>query len=276
MSVIDHFNKQEQKLAILIDPDKASPSYMEEILSIVEKQKTENVFFFVGGSVVFDGNTEKTIQFLKERTRKKIILFPGTNTYISEDADAFLLLSLISGRNPEWLISRHVSTAIRLKKTDIETISTSYLLIASGKPRTVHYISNTQAIPEDKIWDAYNMTRDVEAVFRCLKTDLDIRPIHHQKDEYIEPHIWLGIVAYQVVNYIRRNLKEQEIHYSWSTIVGKMKNMQSSIVTVNNEKDEKIYVKLCTRPSKDQKAIFDALNFKHRPFVRKTKVLTQM
>ena len=150
MSVIDNFKTSKKKLAILIDPDKASASYLEEILSVLEKKKIENVFFFVGGSVIFDGNTKKTIQFLKERTKKQIILFPGTNTYISEDADAFLLLSLISGRNPEWLISRHVATAIKLKKTNIETISTSYLLIACGKPRSVHYISDTQAIPSDK------------------------------------------------------------------------------------------------------------------------------
>jgi phosphoglycerol geranylgeranyltransferase len=150
MSVINLFNTPKKKLAILIDPDKASTSYLEEILSVLEKKKNENVFFFVGGSVIFDGNTEKTIQFLKERTKRKIILFPGTNTYISENADAFLLLSLISGRNPEWLISRHVATAVKLKNTDIEIISTSYLLIACGKPKSVHYISDTQAVPDDK------------------------------------------------------------------------------------------------------------------------------
>lgn len=145
------------------------------------------------------------------------------------------------------------------------------------RPKGEYFLRYTkQAITEDQIWDAYNLTRDVEAVFRCLKTDLDIRPIYHQKDEYIEPHIWLGILAYQVVNYIRKNLKQQNIHYSWSTIVEKMQSMQSSLVTVNNENNEKIYLKLCTRPTKDQQAIFDALNFKHRPYVRKTKVLTQM
>jgi hypothetical protein len=145
------------------------------------------------------------------------------------------------------------------------------------RPKGEYFLRYTkQAIAEDKIWDAYNMTRDVEAVFRCLKTDLDIRPIYHQKDEYIEPHIWLGILAYQVVNYIRRNLKQQNIHYSWSTIVEKMQSMQTALVTVDNDNNEKIYVKLCTRPSKDQQAIFDALNFKYRPYVRKTKVLTQM
>lgn len=145
------------------------------------------------------------------------------------------------------------------------------------KPKGEYFLRYTkQAISEGKIWDAYNLTRDVEAVFRCLKTDLDIRPIYHQKDEYIEPHIWLGILAYQVVNYIRKKLKKHDIHYSWSTIVEKMQSMQSSLVTVNNENNEKIYIKLCTRPSKDQLAIFDALKFKHRPYVRKTKVMTQM
>jgi hypothetical protein len=145
------------------------------------------------------------------------------------------------------------------------------------RPKGEYFLRYTkQAITEDKIWDAYNLTRDVEAVFRCLKTDLDIRPIYHQKDEYIEPHIWLGILAYQVVNYIRQNLKQQNINYNWTAIVEKMQSMQSSLVTVNNENNEKIYMKLCTRPSKDQQAIFDAMNFKHRPYVKITKVVTQM
>ncbi|MDA3894483.1 MAG: IS1634 family transposase [Salinivirgaceae bacterium] len=145
------------------------------------------------------------------------------------------------------------------------------------KPKGEYFLRYTEnAIAEDKIWDGYNLTRDVEAVFRCLKTDLNIRPIHHRIDEYIEPHIWLGIIAYQVVNYIRINLRQKNINHSWSTIVEKMRSMQSSLVTVNNENNKKFYIKLCTRPTKDQVDIFDALGFKHRPFVRKTKVVTQM
>ena len=145
------------------------------------------------------------------------------------------------------------------------------------KPKGEYFLRYTKnAISEDKIWDAYNQTRDVEAVFRCLKTDLDIRPIYHQKDEFIESHIWLGILAYQVVNYIRRELKQNDINYSWSTIVEKMSSMQTSVVSVNNNINEKIYIKLCTRPNTDQKNIFDALNFKSRPYVRKTKVVTHL
>jgi len=138
----------------------------------------------------------------------------------------------------------------------------------------LRYTNNT--ISESDIWDVYNMTRDVEAVFRCLKTDLKVRPIHHQKDKYIEPHIWLGIMAYQIVNYIRKELKENNINYSWTTIVEKVKSMQTSIVSINNKDNEKIYIKLCTRPTIDQQLIFDGLNFKHRPFVRKTKVVPQL
>ena len=145
------------------------------------------------------------------------------------------------------------------------------------KPKGEYFLRYTKtAVSEDNIWQVYNLTRDVEAVFRCLKTDLDIRPIYHQVDKYIEPHIWMGIIAYQIVNYIRVALNDSSINYSWSTIVQKMRSMQSSIVTINNTTNGKVYVKLCTRPTKDQTAIFDALNFKHRPFVRKTKVVTQM
>ena len=145
------------------------------------------------------------------------------------------------------------------------------------RPKGEYFLRYTKnAISEDKIWDTYNLTRDVEAMFRCLKTDLQIRPIHHQIDQFIEPHIWLGIMAYQVVNYIRKRLAQKGINYSWSTIVEKMRSMQSSLVTVDNDKDEKLYIKLCTRPTKDQKDIFDTLYFKSRPYVRKTKVMTQM
>lgn len=145
------------------------------------------------------------------------------------------------------------------------------------RPKGEYFLRYTKtAVSEGDIWQVYNLTRDVESVFRCLKTDLDIRPIYHQKDDYIEPHIWLGIFAYQVVNYIRRILKEKNINYAWTRVVENMSSMQSSIVSVNNSKNEKLYIKLCTRPSTVQQEVFDTLNFKHRPFVRKIKVVPQL
>ncbi len=131
------------------------------------------------------------------------------------------------------------------------------------------------SLTENQIWNAYNMTREVEATFRCLKTDLNIRPIFHQKDKYIEPHIWLGILAYQVVNYIRLRLKENNINHSWTTIVEKMQTQQYSLQSVNKNATTKIYTKLCTRPNTDIKNIYAALGFKERPFTGKSKVVTQ-
>lgn len=163
------------------------------------------------------------------------------------------------------------------KKKDIITDITWERIKEREKPKGEYFLRYTKtAVSESDIWQVYNLTRSVEAVFRCLKTDLDIRPIYHQIDEFIEPHIWLGIIAYQVVNYIKTALKNHNINYSWTTIVEKMESMQSSIISVNNSNNEKIYVKLCTRLTSDQAAIFDALNFKHRPFVRKTKVVPQL
>jgi putative glycerol-1-phosphate prenyltransferase len=79
-----------------------------------------------------------------------VILFPGNNLQINREADAILLLSLISGRNPELLIGRHVISAPILKNSGLEVISTGYLLIDSGKTTTVNYMSQTMPIPREK------------------------------------------------------------------------------------------------------------------------------
>lgn len=144
------------------------------------------------------------------------------------------------------------------------------------RPKGEYFLRySKENLSERQIWDTYNMTRDVEATFRCLKSDLDIRPIFHQKDTYIEPHIWLGILAYQVVNYIRLKLGYHGIKYSWSTIVQKMQAQQYSLQRVNKKKGI-VYTKLCTRPNADIKEIYGALGDKDRPFVRKSKVVTQL
>lgn len=163
------------------------------------------------------------------------------------------------------------------KQKGIVTDIKWHRLKTKDRPKGEYFLRySKEAVSQQDIWDIYNLTRDVEAVFRILKTDLDIRPVYHQKDAYIEPHIWLGILAYQVVNFTRKRLAESNINHCWRTIKEKMCSMQSSIVSVDNDKNEKVYIKLCTRPTKDQKDIFTALNFKERPFVRKTKLVPQM
>ena len=145
------------------------------------------------------------------------------------------------------------------------------------KPTGEYFLRySKETLTEQQIWNLYNLTREVESSFRCLKTDLNIRPIHHQKDQYIEPHIWLGIIAYQVVNYIRQTLKQNGISYSWKTIVEKMKTQRCSLISMEARDNKRIYTKLCTRPSVEVKKIYEALGFKDRPYVRKSKVVTQL
>ena len=142
--------EQGKKLfAILIDPDKQKNS---ELLLIIKNANESNVdYFFVGGSLLINDNLNDCIKTIKDNSKIPVILFPGDAMQINQNADGILFLSLISGRNPELLIGKQVITAPILKQTDLEVISTGYMLIDSGKPTTASYMSNTMPIPRNKI-----------------------------------------------------------------------------------------------------------------------------
>jgi putative glycerol-1-phosphate prenyltransferase len=147
-SIIDNKNKGKKQFAVLIDPDKPTEN---ELLRIAELSLTANVdYFFVGGSLLTNNHLENCIHILKNNTAVPVVLFPGNTMQISKYADAILLLSLISGRNAEMLIGKHVIAAPYLKESGLEIIPTAYMLIESGKATTVTYMSNTFPIPADK------------------------------------------------------------------------------------------------------------------------------
>ena len=106
--------------------------------------------WFVGGSLLFEDRFESTISYLKERSNKPVVIFPGNNLQVSKNADALLFLSLLSGRYPEYLIGQQVIAAPRVKQSGIMSIPTGYLLIDGGRETAVSYISNTKPIPRDK------------------------------------------------------------------------------------------------------------------------------
>lgn len=140
-------NTNKKKLAVLIDPDKFDKSYIAKITKISEKAKVD--FFLVGGSLISSG-LDATIEIIKQNSNLPVILFPGSILQISDKADGILFLSLISGRNPDLLIGNHVIAAPILKKSNLEVISTGYMLIDGGKRTSVEYMSNTKTIPNDK------------------------------------------------------------------------------------------------------------------------------
>ncbi len=145
--IISKWESKTPQIAVLIDPDKNSGENLELFVRKVEKSRVD--YIFVGGSLIFS-DIDKCISVIKENTSKPVIIFPGSHTHISEKADAILLLSLLSGRNPEYLIGNHVLAAPRLYKSNLEIISTAYILINGGSSTSVEYISNTRPIPHDK------------------------------------------------------------------------------------------------------------------------------
>jgi len=140
-------NTDTKKLALLIDPDKHDNN---SLASISKKAETLNVqYIFVGGSLLM-ANIENTITQIKKQYNGPVILFPGNACQVSANADGILFLSLISGRNAEFLIGNHVISAPVIKQTKLEVIPTGYILIDGGNKTSVEYMSNTSPIPAQK------------------------------------------------------------------------------------------------------------------------------
>jgi len=137
-----------KSFAVLLDPDKLTDVGTDQIIQLGKANKID--YFFVGGSLLTNDTFTRQIEKVKSQSDIPVVIFPGSNLQISPQADALLLLSLISGRNPEYLIGQHVIAAPALKKSGLEIISTGYILVDCGKPTTVSYISNTTPIPFDK------------------------------------------------------------------------------------------------------------------------------
>jgi phosphoglycerol geranylgeranyltransferase len=140
-------SRQRKMLAVLIDPDRNDPESLKEIMRIAMLSEVD--FFMAGGSLVVS-SLDETISTLKKNNPLPVVIFPGNALQLSEKADALLFISLISGRNPEFLIGHHVISAPIIKKTGISTIPVGYILIENGRTTSVEYMSNTLPIPSDK------------------------------------------------------------------------------------------------------------------------------
>lgn len=126
----------------------------------------------------------------------------------------------------------------------------------------VYFIRTSYQKPkEEQLWQVYNIIREVEATFRCLKSDLQIRPIHHQKDERTESHIYLTILAYQLVNTIRYMLKNKGINHDWKNIV-RIMNTQTIQELILPTETRTISLIKPSRPIKEALDIYQATNTK--------------
>jgi phosphoglycerol geranylgeranyltransferase len=155
MKIIDKFAAKKGQIALLIDPEKTNS--FEQLNGLIEKAEFARIdYFFVGGSTVSRADIELVCNHLKANTTIPVVLFPGASHQLSNRADALLFLTLISGRNPDFLIGHHIQSAEEIHRMSLEVISTSYLLIDGGKTSSVAYVSQTSPIPRDQFTIALN------------------------------------------------------------------------------------------------------------------------
>ncbi len=137
-----------KSLAVLLDPDVLP---LDSLATKIQKIQNLGVdFIFYGGSLVHAQDANDKILQIKKYTDIPVVIFPGSNTQIYPAADAILLLSLVSGRNPDYLIGQHVQSSFQLQSSELELLSTSYMLIDSGAATTASYVSGTSPIPHNK------------------------------------------------------------------------------------------------------------------------------
>jgi phosphoglycerol geranylgeranyltransferase len=148
-SLLTKISEIKNAVAILIDPEKFST--LPHLSSFLEKiNAAKPNFIFIGGSTVTRKDFNQCIKEIKAKTTIPIVIFPGASHQISKEADAILFLSLLSGRNPDYLIGHHVQAVDELEKMDIEIIPTAYLLIDGGRKSAVEYVTQTSPIPSDQ------------------------------------------------------------------------------------------------------------------------------
>ena len=136
-------------LAVLIDPDKTSVDNIKNLFKKINTSIATHIF--VGGSEVEEHLTEKLVIEIKTYTNLPVILFPGDVSQITDKASGILFLSLISGRNPDYLIGKHVEAVSKLLKANIEIIPTGYILIENGKQTSVELVSKTEPMLRNDI-----------------------------------------------------------------------------------------------------------------------------
>jgi len=149
---------------------------------------------------------------------------------------------------------------------------------AENKSRHGEYFLRTSLSVngEEITWMIYNTIREVEATFRCLKSDLSLRPVFHKTDEATMAHLHLGLLAYQLVSTIRFQLKQAGITREWKEIV-RIMNTQKMVTThLVNTDEESVSIRKCSLPEPKVRMIYKALGYDEKPFIRKKSVVPQI
>jgi hypothetical protein len=158
-------------------------------------------------------------------------------------------------------IVKSVEWEFEKEKEALDRFSGSYFLRTSRKD-----------LNEEEIWSTYNMLTDIENAFRCLKTELGLRPIHHRKESRSDAHLFISVLAYHLLHTIRVMLRKKGIHMEWR-FIRKLLSTQVRITTSMTTKDKgKIYIRDSSEPEKFHLMIYNALGLRRKPCgVRRVK-----
>jgi hypothetical protein len=235
-----------------------------------------------------DGDLYLYVKSSMKQQKEESINSKLTNRFVQELENIKSSLSKKRGVKQEGAVNQRIGRlqqkypsisklyTIELKVDENKTVSDIvYEQSKQGKEAGVYFIRSSQnQLTEELIWDIYNILREIESTFRCLKTDLDIRPIHHQKDKNTEAHIFMGIVAYQLVHAIRRVLKQEGINHSWRRIRNIMSSQTMVTARMKLENKDSLILRNSTRPNMEQAKIYRALKFKQtNPKMKKKAVV---
>ncbi|MEK7699015.1 MAG: IS1634 family transposase [Planctomycetota bacterium] len=177
------------------------------------------------------------------------------------------------GRLKEKYSSAHRFFDIQVSTENevVKNLTWKRIISASRKVEGVYFLrTSIKEIDKVAFWNIYNTIREIESSFRTLKRDLEIRPVFHKSDENTMAHLFLAVLAYQMVNTIRYQLKANGIHHDWSHIVRIMNTQKAATVTMQDKDDQKIYIRKCSKPEAKASEIYDALSYKHQPWIKKS------
>lgn len=185
------------------------------------------------------------------------------------------------GRIKERYPAANKHYKVVIKEDEVKKIATlvTYSRNPLPKPKEtqgVYFLRTSVKESDEKtMWTIYNTLTEVEATFRTLKTDLNLRPVHHQNDSRTQAHIHLGVLAYMVVNTIRYKLKQKGIHHDWSNIVRIMNTQKIVTTSIKTDKGQLVILKKPSQPNSQATEIYQATKYKSMPFNLKKYVVPQ-
>ena len=175
--------------------------------------------------------------------------------------------------------NQRVSMAFDINVTELDGLATaiswSFDATKLSKPYDgAYYLRTTRTdLTAEEIWGLYTMLTTVEDSFRSLKSELGMRPIHHTKEERVEAHLFISVLAYHLLCYIQHILRESGVHHRWETLRARLRLHQVVTATLNKEGGGKIAVRHCTTASQEVQELYSALGLSKTPVKRRTFLL---